>query len=124
MCRLTEDIEASTRISLPLPMDGPRASNRETKTMKVHRRKTYQSGADRMLLDQAWHSSRPLSGIQVGDILRVKNMDTLEVVDWMITQQASQLGREEAKAEWFKYPFGTMRFAEQHGYFPFVLFNL
>jgi hypothetical protein len=92
--------------------------------MKVHRRKTYQSGADRMLLDQAWHSSTPLSRIKVGDILRVQNMDTLEAVDWMVTESAVQLSGEEARAEWSKYPFGTTTFAKKYGYFPFVLRNL
>jgi hypothetical protein len=43
-------------------------------------------------------SSTPLRRIQVGDILRIQNMDTLEAVDWMVTEPALELSHEEAKA--------------------------
>ena len=92
--------------------------------MKIHRRYTYQSGADRMFLDSCWHSSTPLDKIQVGDIIRVKNKETLEVVDWKARESSIQLTSDEAKAEWLKYPFGNSKSAEKYGYFPFVLRNL
>ncbi len=92
--------------------------------MKIHRRNTSQNGADRMLIDFAWHSSRPLDKINVGDILRVKNRDTLEVVDWRVTEPPIELTPDEAKAEWLKYPFGGPKNAKSYGYFPYVLRNL
>ena len=77
-----------------------------------------------MLVDQCWHSSTPLDGIHVGDILRVKNKDTLEVVDWKANEPATQLTPREAEAEWLRYPFGSPKSAQRYGYFPFVLRNL
>jgi len=84
--------------------------------MKIHRRNTYQSGADRMLFDHCWHSSTPLDKIQVGDIFRVKNKEILEVVDWKVTEPPIQLTPDEAKAEWLKYPSGNPR--------PYISYNL
>jgi hypothetical protein len=92
--------------------------------MEIHRRNTYQSGADRMLVDNCWHSSTQLDKVQVGDILRVKNKETLEVVDWEVTELPTQFNPDEAKAEWLKYPFGNTKSAERYDYFPFVLKNL
>jgi len=92
--------------------------------MTVHQRKTHQSGADRMLFDNCWYSSRPLNKIKVGDILRVKNVDTLDVVDWEVTELPLKLTPDEAKAEWFKYPFGSEQHAKKCGYFPYVVKNL
>jgi len=77
-----------------------------------------------MLLDKCWHSSKPLDKIQVGDILRIKNKDTLEIVDWKVTEPSIQLTPDEAKTEWLKYPFGNPKTAEKYGYYPFVLRNL
>lgn len=77
-----------------------------------------------MLFDHCWHSSTPLDKVQVGDILRVKNKDTLEVVDWKITEPPFELTPDEAKAEWLKYPFGSPKHAEKYGFFPFVLRDL
>lgn len=92
--------------------------------MKIHKRNTYQDGANRMVLDHAWHSSTPLDMVEVGDILRVKNKNTLEVVDWKVTQKQTLLSAEEAKIEWSKYPFGIEKKAASYGYFPYVLFNM
>ncbi|RLG25894.1 hypothetical protein DRN85_04550 [Methanosarcinales archaeon] len=92
--------------------------------MKIHSRNTYQSGADRMFFDNCWHSSKPLDKIQIGDILKIKNKETFEVVDWKVTELPIQLAPDEAKVEWLKYPFGNFKTAEKYGYFPFVLRNL
>lgn len=93
--------------------------------MRIHRRNTYQPGANAMLVSHSWHSSTPLNDIQVGDILRVKNKDTLEVVDWRATEPAMKLNPEEAKTEWLRYAFfGTSNSAERYGYFPFLLRKL
>ncbi len=93
--------------------------------MKVHRRSTYQSGADAMLVSQSWHSSAPLDKVQVGDILRVKNKDTLEVVDWKVTQPPARLSEAEAREEWVKLSFfRDSRRAQRFGYFPYLLQNL
>ncbi len=93
-------------------------------TVKIHRRNTYQSGADRMLIDNCWHSSTPLDEIQTGDILRVNNKDTFEIVDWKVLETYIHLSPEEAKLEWEKYPFGDTRRAKKYGYYPYVLKNL
>lgn len=90
----------------------------------IHRRNTYQSGADRMLWDKAWHSSSPLTKLNIGDVLRVKNLDTGEVVDWTVTQLPIQLNPEDAKVEWEKYPFGETKWASKYKYFPYVVWDL
>lgn len=92
--------------------------------MKIHSRNTYQSGANRMILYHRWHSSVPLDKLEVGDILRVKNKETLEITDWRVTELPIKLTYEEAKAEWLKYPFGNPKSAEKYGYFPYLLRNL
>lgn len=92
--------------------------------MKIHCRNTYQSGADRMLFDKCWHSSKPLDDIKVGDILKITNNETGEVIDWRITEPPIRLTRDEAKTEWLKYPFGNSETAEKYEYYPFVLRNL
>ncbi len=62
--------------------------------MKIHKRNTYQSGADRMLLDNCWHNSTPLDGVRAGDTLRVINKDALGVVDAAIqTTSTSKVRR-------------------------------
>lgn len=92
--------------------------------MQIHPRRTSRSGADRMLVDRCWHSSTSLDKIQVGDILRVRNKETLEVIDWEVTRPPIKLSSDEAKSEWRKYPFGNRRTAEKYGYFPYVLRDL
>lgn len=92
--------------------------------MRIHRRNTYQDGADRMLFDSCWHSSTPLDDIEVGDILKIKNKDTLEVVEWKVTKPQVKLSSEEAKQEWLKYPFGNIKKAERYGFFPYILRDL
>lgn len=89
--------------------------------MKVHQRNTHESGADRMLIDRSWHSSRPLDKLQIGDILRVTDKDTLETTDWRVTELPVQLSEQEAKDEWAKVPFGN---GEKYGFFPYVVRNL
>lgn len=93
--------------------------------MRIHRRNTYQSGADAMLVSHSWHSSIPLDEVAVGDIIRVKNRETLEAIDWKVTEPPVRLSPDEAKAEWENLKFfGTPKAAARHGYFPFILKNL
>jgi hypothetical protein len=93
--------------------------------MKVHRRSTYQSGADAMLVSRSWHSSVPLDKVQIGDILRVKNKDTLEAVDWKVTESPVALSDPEAREEWLKLRFfSDSRRAQRYRYFPYLLRNL
>lgn len=92
--------------------------------MRIHPRNTYQSGADAMLDSHSWHSSKPLGRIEVGDILRVKNKDTLEKVDWKVTEPSVSLSPEEAKREWESLKFYDERDPKRYGYFPYVLRNL
>ena len=73
---------------------------------KLRLARTSQAGANRMLLDRRWHRSVPLSGWQPGDVLRVRNRDTGEQVDWVIASEPFKLAPEEARAEWEKYPLG------------------
>ena len=73
-----------------------------------------------MLLDNRWHSSSPLAGWKRGDVLRVKNRETGELVDWEVIGEPVELTSEEAKAEWEKYPFGSSTFAQRYGYFPYL----
>ena len=61
----------------------------------------------------------------MGDILRVKNKDTLEVIDWKVNEPPAKLSEAEAREEWVKLNFfrdssGAQRF----GYFPYILRNL
>jgi hypothetical protein len=77
-----------------------------------------------MDFDQRWHGSRPLDYIGVGDVLRVKNVDTGEVIEWRVTEPAVTLSPEEARTEWSQFPFGSESVAKRHGYFPYVLKNL
>src|SRR3989304_4494278 len=93
----------------------------EAATSKLRLRQTNRAGANRMLLDNKWHSSRPLEGWNPGDVLRVKSKETGEVLEWEIVSESFELAPEEAKAEWRKYPFGSLRFAESHSYFPYVV---
>lgn len=92
--------------------------------MATHNRNTYRSGADRMLFDNCWHSSTTLDKIEIGDVLRVKNKDALEVVEWEVTEPQIKLTSSEAKKEWQKYPFGSQKNAEKYGYFPYILKKL
>jgi len=97
--------------------------------MKLHKRNTYQSGADRMVRDHCWHSSASLDDVHVGDTLRVTNKDTLEVVDWEVTAPPIKLSPKEAEAEWRADPFGAKnadaeRNAKGYGFFSHVLRNL
>jgi hypothetical protein len=92
--------------------------------MKIHYRNTYKSGADRMLIDNCWHSSKPLDKIKTGDILRVRNKDTLEVIEWVVTEPPIKLSPNEAEIEWRKLPFGSEEFAKKYDYFPYILRNL
>lgn len=92
--------------------------------MKIHLRNTYQSRIDRMLFDHCWHSATSLDNVQVGDILRVKSKETLEIIEWEVTELPIQISLEEAKAEWLKYPFDTLKKVERYGFFPFVIRNL
>ena len=92
--------------------------------MKIHLRNTYQSRVDRMLFDHCWHSATSLDNIQVGDILRIKSKETLEIIDWKVIEPAIQITLEKAKDEWFNYPFDTPKKVERYGYFPFVIRNL
>lgn len=92
--------------------------------MRVHNRLTYQDGSDRMIFDNSWHSSTPLGNINVGDILRVKNKDSFEVVDWKVTEQNITLNPEGALTEWEKFPFGNRDKAKKYGFFPYVFRNL
>ena len=92
--------------------------------MKYRRRNTYSDGANRMLFDQSWHSSKPLEAVQPGDILRIKNKDTLECTEWKVTEPSIKLSAEEAKREWLRYPFGDLKRAKQYGYYPYILRNL
>lgn len=93
--------------------------------MKVHRRLTYQSGADAMLVSRSWHSSTPLDEVKVGDILRVKNKDTLEKVDWKVTEPPAKLSHAKAREEWVKLNFfRDSTEAERLGYFPYIVRNL
>ncbi len=77
-----------------------------------------------MLFDRTWHSSTALDSIQVGDILQITNKDTLERVDWEVTEPPTVLSQVAAQTEWRKYPFGSARNAERCGFFPFVVRNL
>ena len=92
--------------------------------MKIHLRNTYQSRIDRMFFDYCWHSATSLDNVQVGDILRVKSKETLEVIEWEVTELPIQITLEEAEAEWLKYPFNAIKKVERYGYFPFVIRNL
>lgn len=77
-----------------------------------------------MLFDRCWHSSAPLDKVCVGDVLRVMNKDTGAETDWRVTEAPVTLSKDEARAEWLKYPFGGARFAERHGFFPHVVRGL
>jgi len=78
-----------------------------------------------VLTSRSWHSSTPLDAVQVGDMLRVRNKDTLEVVDWRIAELPINVSEEEAKKEWEELRFfGTATLARRYGYFPYVLRNL
>lgn len=77
-----------------------------------------------MLFDHCWYSATSLDHIQVGDILRIKSKETLEIIDWKVTELAIQNALENAKSEWFNYPFDTPKKVERYGYFPFVIRNL
>ena len=92
--------------------------------MKIHRRNTYKDGAERMLKDKSWHSSRPLDNLKPGDILSVKNKDTGENVQWRITIPGESLGRVAAEEEWRRNPFGSELDAIRYQYYPFVIRNL
>lgn len=92
--------------------------------MKVHIRNTYQSRIDRMLFDHCWYSATSLYHIQVGDILRIKSRETLEIIDWEVTELAICNDLEKAKLEWLKFPFDSPKKVERYGYFPFVIKNL
>lgn len=92
--------------------------------MKIHIRNTYQDGSDRMIFDHSWHGSAPLSKINVGDILRVKNKNSLETVDWRVTEPSIELNSDEALIEWEKYPFGNYSNAKHYNFFPYILRNL
>ena len=92
--------------------------------MRIHNRFTYQDGSDRMILDYSWHSSTPLDKVIIGDILRVKNKDSFETVDWEVTEPSIALNPEEAKFEWEKFPFGNYDKAKKYGFFPYVFRNL
>jgi len=92
--------------------------------LKIHLRITYQSRVDRMLLEQCWHSATSLDNIRIGDILRIKNKETLEIIDWKVTELPIALSLDKAKAEWFKYPFDNRKNVERYGYFPWVIRNL
>jgi hypothetical protein len=87
-------------------------------------KKTHQDGADRMLVDNSWHSSIPLDNLKIDETFRVLNVDTREVIEWKVTEPSIQLSETEAKNEWLKYPFGDPKKAEKFGYFPYILRNL
>ena len=90
----------------------------------MHPRNTYQSGASAMLASHSWHGSRSLDKVKVGDILRVRNGDTLEVVYWRVTEPAVRLSREEARQEWESLRFYEKGDPKPYRYFPYVLRNL
>lgn len=87
-------------------------------------KKTHQDGADRMLFDNAWHSPDSLDNFKIGEIFRVINQDTGEIIEWETTEAPIKLSDSDAKNEWSKFPFGNNKNAEKRGYYPYILRNL
>ena len=43
-----------------------------------------------MFFDRCWHSSTPLDSIKPADILRVKNKDSRQIIDWQVTEPLNE----------------------------------